>query len=85
MYSINISELEGVICMDLSMGEKIRIVLRRKKMTITDLATAIGTTRQNLTNKLTRDNFSEKELHQIAKALDCRYEGYFIFDDDEYV
>lgn len=67
------------------MGEKIRIVLRRKKMTITDLATAIGTSRQNLTNKLNRDNFSEKELQQIAEALGCRFEGYFIFEDGERV
>ena len=71
--------------MAFSMGEKIRIVLRRKKMTITDLATAIGTSRQNLTNKLNRDNFSEKELQQIAEALGCRFEGYFIFEDGERV
>lgn len=54
-------------------------------MTITDLATAIGTSRQNLTNKLNRDNFSEKELQQIAEALGCRFEGYFIFEDGERV
>ncbi|SHK41338.1 helix-turn-helix transcriptional regulator [Paramaledivibacter caminithermalis] len=71
--------------MAFSMGEKIRIVLRRKKLTITDLATAIGTSRQNLTNKLNRDNFSEKELQQIAEALGCRFEGYFIFEDGERV
>ncbi|MDK2919952.1 MAG: hypothetical protein PWQ37_2685 [Candidatus Petromonas sp.] len=71
--------------MAFSMGEKIRIVLRRKKMTITDLATAIGTSRQNLTNKLNRDNFSEKELQQIAEALGCRFEGYFIFENGERV
>jgi transcriptional regulator with XRE-family HTH domain len=69
--------------MALSMGEKIRIVLRRKKMTITDLAIAIGTSRQNLTNKLNRDNFSEKELQQIAEALGCRFEGYFVFEDEK--
>lgn len=69
--------------MSLSMGEKIRILLKRKKMTIIDLAKAIGTSNQNLSNKLTRDNFSEQELHQIAKALGCRFEGFFIFDDNE--
>ncbi|SKC66448.1 helix-turn-helix transcriptional regulator [Maledivibacter halophilus] len=71
--------------MTLTMGEKIRIVLRRKKMTITDLAIAIGTSRQNLTNKLNRDNFSEKELQQIAEALGGRFEGYFVFGDGEKV
>ena len=69
--------------MSLSMGEKIRILLKRKKMTILELAVAIGTSNQNLSNKLTRDNFSEQELHQIAGILGCRYEGFFIFGDNE--
>jgi transcriptional regulator with XRE-family HTH domain len=69
--------------MPLTMGEKIRIVLRRKKITISDLADMVGTSRQNLTNKLNRDNFSEQELIEIATALDCKFEGFFIFDDGE--
>lgn len=69
--------------MPLTMGEKIRIVLRRKKITISDLADMVGTSRQNLTNKLNRDNFSEQELIEIAKALGCKFEGFFIFYDDE--
>ncbi|SEI85204.1 Cro/C1-type HTH DNA-binding domain-containing protein [Propionispira arboris] len=67
--------------MSLSMAEKIRILLRRKKMTITDLADILDTSRQNLTNKLNRDNFTEKELQQIAKVLQCDFEGFFIFED----
>ncbi|WP_434800293.1 helix-turn-helix domain-containing protein [Acetoanaerobium noterae] len=65
------------------MSEKIRILIKRKKTTITELASVIGTTNQNLSNKLTRDNFSEKELQQIAEALGCRFEGFFIFDDGD--
>jgi len=67
--------------MSLSMAEKIRILLRRKKMTITDLAEVLDTSRQNLTNKLNRDNFTEKELQKIAKVLQCDFEGFFIFED----
>lgn len=52
-------------------------------MTIADLVTAIGTTSQNLSNKLARDNFSEKELQQIAEAFGGLFEGYFVFVDDE--
>lgn len=55
----------------LKTDEKIRLLLRRKEMTVTDLANSIGTTRQNLTNKLKRNNFSENELREIAKALNC--------------
>jgi len=50
---------------------------------ISELAGLIGTTNQNLSNKLSRDNFSEQELIQIATDLGCRFEGYFIFDDGE--
>lgn len=67
--------------MPFTMGEKIRILAKRKKVTISELATLIGTTNQNLSNKLTRDNFSEKELKQIAEVLGCRFEGFFIFED----
>ena len=69
--------------MPLTMGEKIRILLKRKKMTIAELAKAIEISSQNLSNKLSRDNFSEQELCQIASALGCRYEGFFIFEDNE--
>ena len=69
--------------MSLTMAEKIRIILKRKKMTVSDLAIAIGTSNQNLSNKLMRDNFSEQELHKIAEALECKFEGFFIFNDNE--
>lgn len=62
--------------MPFTMSEKIRILIKRKKMTITELASVTGTTNQNLSNKLTRDNFSEKELQQIAKALGCRLKDF---------
>ena len=55
----------------LETNEKIRLLLRRKGMTVTRLAESINTTRQNLTNKLNRNNFSENELKEIAEALGC--------------
>ncbi|MGV8154214.1 MAG: helix-turn-helix transcriptional regulator [Alkaliphilus sp.] len=67
--------------MKLSMSEKIRLILRRKNITIVELANRIGTTNQNLANKFKRDNFSMKELDEIAKALDCEFEGIFIDND----
>lgn len=65
-----------MILVSLSMGEKILILLKRKKMTISQLAAIIGTSNQNLSNKLTRDDFSEQELHKIAEAFGCRFEGF---------
>lgn len=67
--------------MPLSMGEKIRIAMSRRGMSIGRLAEEIETTRQNFSNKLSRDNFSEKELHTIAKALNCTFEAKFVMND----
>lgn len=65
----------------LSTSEKIRILLKRRDMTVTELAEQLGTTRQNLTNKLTRDNFTESDLIHIASALDCNFKATFVMND----
>lgn len=67
--------------MKLTMGEKIRILLKRKNVTIVELSKRLGTTNQNMANKFKRDNFSVNELEEIAKALDCEFEGYFVDKD----
>ena len=67
--------------MPLTMGEKIKIITDRRGITITGLAKQLGTSRQNLTNKFSRNNFSEKELHEIAKALNCEFIGQFKMND----
>lgn len=60
------------------MTEKIRIALIKQNKSVKDLAAAIGCTSQNLSGKFKRDNFSEKELTEIAEVLGYRYEGKFI-------
>lgn len=57
------------------MTEKIRIALIKRHMSVTELAHKLGCTSQNLSAKFRRDNFSEKELNQIAEILDCTFEG----------
>ena len=64
--------------MTLTAAEKIKIILKRKNMTSGQLADALGQTRQNLSNKMSRDNFSEKELREIAAALNCEIEITFV-------
>lgn len=64
--------------MKLTMGEKIRILLKRKNVTIIELSKRLKTTNQNMANKFKRDNFSVNELEVIAKALDCEFEGFFV-------
>ena len=63
------------------MGEKIKIVLGRRNMTLAQLAEATGQSRQNMSNKMSRDNFSEKELYTIAKALNCTFSASFTMND----
>ena len=61
--------------MELSFGEQIKIILKRKNMTIQDLAelytaqTGLKMTRQNLSQRLRRDNFQEQDMHAIAAML----------------
>jgi len=67
--------------MQLKTSEKIKVILGRRELSISDLAQKLGTSRQNLTNKFARDNFSEKELHDIAAALDCKFDALFTLND----
>lgn len=67
--------------MNLSIGEKIKIIMNRKGINITQLAALTGQSRQNLTNKLARDNFQEQDARQIAEALGCSFEPVFIIHD----
>lgn len=65
----------------MGMALKIKTILLQRDMTIKELAERIGTSGNNLSNKFSRDNFSEKELREIANALDCDYDGIFTFRD----
>lgn len=47
-------------------------------MNISTLAEKLGTSRPNMSQKMKRDNFSEKELQDIAEALDCDLKISFV-------
>lgn len=67
--------------MPLTVGEKITIILNRRNMTLAQLAEKTGQSRQNMSNKMSRDNFSEKDIIDIAKALGCTFTTEFVFND----
>lgn len=67
--------------MPLSMSEKIKVILKRRNMTLGDLADKTGQSRQNLSNKMSRDNFTGKDLRTIAAALDCTYAASLTMND----
>ena len=60
------------------MTEQIRIILvKRGNMSEAELARRIGTSPQNMHNKFVRNNFTIKDLEQIATALDCELQINF--------
>lgn len=65
----------------MAMTEKIKILLVKKKISAAQLAKLLGTTSANLYNKFKRDNFSEKELIEIANVLSCEYEAGFVIKE----
>lgn len=70
----------------MAMAEKVRILLVKRKITVTDLAKRLGMSQSNLSNKLSRDNFNEKELQEMAEALNCDLDiGFTLRDTGEQV
>ncbi len=62
----------------MGMADKIKIVLIKKKLSVKDLSNKLGCSSANISHKFKRDNFSEKELAEIANALDCDFEAGFV-------
>lgn len=60
--------------MNITFAEKVKIVMKRQGMQMGELAEATEQTRQNLSNKMSRGNFTEKDMDKIAAALGCRLE-----------
>jgi len=65
----------------MGLATKVKMLLASRDMTANDLAVKLGTTGQNVSAKIRRDNLSEKDLHEIAKACDATFEGSFTLND----
>lgn len=65
---------------NLTFGEQVKLILGRKGMTIKELAEIIerhtgkSMSRQNLTQRLGRDNFQEQDMRMIAELLGCKFQ-----------
>ena len=60
---------------------KIKMLLAAKGMNMKGLAELLNTSQPNLSNKMKRENFSEKELQEIAEALGAKVEINFVLED----
>ena len=66
----------------MSMAEKIRILLIKKgNISEAELARRLNKSPQSFNSPMKRDNFTEKDLQEIAKVLDCEYKSTFIIKE----
>lgn len=61
----------------LSACEKITIIRKRKNMSVGELAEKVEMSRQNLSNKMSRNNLQEDDILKFANALGCKVEIVF--------
>ena len=67
--------------MKITVAEKLRIIMARRDINMTKLAEMSGQTRQNLSNKFSRGNFTESDIETLADALGCSVDIRFILPD----
>lgn len=61
--------------------EQIKAGIAYASTTAQAVAEKIGTTKQNFSNKLQRESFTDSDLRKIADAIGAEYKTYFEFSD----
>lgn len=65
----------------MTFGRKVKMLMAARDMKLKDLAEKLGTSSQNLSAKIGRDNLTERDLHEIAEACDATFKGEFTLND----
>ena len=66
----------------MGMAEKIRILLIKKgNLSEAELARRLNKSPQSFNSSMKRDNFTEKDLQEIANVLDCEYKSAFVIKE----
>ena len=65
----------------LSAAKKIKILLIEREMTLKDLSILLNKSPSTMSDKMKRDNFSEKDLKKIAEVLNYDYDIVFTDKD----
>lgn len=68
--------------MELTLSEQIKIIMKREGVTMTKLSELVGQSRQNLSNKMTRNSFSLEDAEKIAAAMGYKFVVEFRKDDE---
>ena len=61
--------------------QKISMALSYVGISQSELARRIGTTPQNLNQKVKRNTLTKEDLEKIAAALGCEWRAEFVFND----
>ena len=67
--------------MDLTISEKLQLVVKRKNLKYGDIVAKLGCSRQNLHKKLERNSWTDASLAEICEVLGVNYE--VVFTDKE--
>ena len=66
----------------ITIGEKIKVVLEYRHMTVQELSLVMGYNSPSaLYNRFKRDNFSESDLKEICRILNCSYDVVITMND----
>ena len=65
----------------MSIEEKIRVLLAIRGISQRELARRLGTTAQNLNQKIKRDTLTLDDMRKIAEATGCTWEANFVLED----
>ena len=65
----------------MSVAKKIKILLIEREITLTELARRLNKSVPTMSDKMKRDNFSEKDLKKIAEVLNYDYDIVFTDKD----
>ena len=65
----------------MSAAKKIKMLLVDREMTLTDLSRQLNKSLSTMSDKMKRNNFSEKDLKKIAEVLNYDYDIVFTDKD----
>jgi len=82
VFAFAIDTAQKIPISNMTLNDRIRILqIKRGNISGAELARRMGDTSQNLNNKMKRNNFHEKELLEIAEALNCTLSVTFRLND----
>lgn len=55
----------------MTFGEQMRVIMKRRGVSVRELADKLGKSRQNINQRLNGSGFTEKEMEEYAALIGC--------------